>query len=314
MLYKKLGQTGLSVSAISFGTVSLGVDYGIEVPGNFGRPEELEVIRLLRQAADSGINLFDTAPNYGTSERCLGEAIGGRSDCYIATKVSIPYLTGGEVLKGKEMSVSIESSIESSLNNLKRDYLDIVQIHNATIPVINEGTMTDYLLKAKEEGIINFIGASVYTEAEALAVIDTGCFDVLQVAYNLLDQRMAKRVFPAAKHGGVGIIVRSALLKGVLTSKSEWLPPELSSLKAAAQRCRDTLSGTWEKLPEMAVRFCISAPEVSSTLVGVRTKDELLEALHVSDSGPFSESMLSAATNLALHDDFLLNPSNWPVK
>jgi aryl-alcohol dehydrogenase-like predicted oxidoreductase len=200
------------------------------------------------------------------------------------------------------------------MNNLKRECLDIVQIHNATLPVINEGTITDCLLRAKEEGIINFIGASVYTEAEALAVIDTGCFDVLQVAYNLLDQRMAKRVFPAAKHAGVGIIVRSALLKGVLTGKSEWLPPELSKLKAAALICRDTLSGTWEKLPEMAVRFCMSAPEVSSVLVGVRTRNELLEALRVSNSGSFSESMSSAAKNLALHDDCLLNPSNWPVK
>lgn len=314
MFYKKLGRTGLSVSAISFGTVSLGVDYGIEVPGNFGRPEEQEVIQLLGQAADSGINLFDTAPNYGTSERYLGEAIGERSDCYIATKVSIPSEPSGKTRGGKELSVAIDASLASSMRNLKRDYLDIVQIHNATLSVIRDGSMTGCLVRAKEEGRIHFIGASVYTEAEALAVIEAGCFDVLQVAYNLLDQQMATRVFPAAKEAGVGIIVRSALLKGVLTSKSEWLPPELSALKAAAVVCKDAISGTWEKLPEMAVRFCISAPEVSSVLVGVRTRSELLEALGVSEAGPFSESMIRDAKKLALHDDFLLNPSNWPIQ
>ncbi|MDD1690309.1 MAG: aldo/keto reductase [Methanoregula sp.] len=314
MFYKKLGRTGLSVSTISFGTVSLGVDYGIEVPGNFGRPEELEVIQLLRKAADAGINFFDTAPNYGTSELCLGEAIGERSDCYIATKVSIPPGAGGEARKGNELSAAIDASLASSMKNLKRDYLDIVQIHNATLPVINDGAMAKFLLRAKDEGIIHFIGASVYTEAEALAVIEAGCFDVLQVAYNLLDQRMAAHVFPAAKKAGIGIIVRSALLKGVLTCKSEWLPPELSALKAAALMCRDTLAGTWEKLPGVAVRFCIASPEVSSVLVGIRTSEELLEALGVSESGPFSESMVREARDLALQDAFLLNPSNWPVK
>jgi aryl-alcohol dehydrogenase-like predicted oxidoreductase len=314
MLYKKLGRTDLSVSVISIGTVSLGVDYGIEVPGEFGRPEEVEAINLLKKAADEGINLFDTAPGYGTSERCLGEALRTRPDCYIATKVTIPHDSDGNILKGCTLTTFINDSLETSMKNLQRDHLDIVQIHNATVPVIHDGSIADCLLAAKDKGQINYIGASAYTEAEALAIIEAGCFDVLQVAYNILDQRMAKQVFPAAKHAGVGIIVRSALLKGVLTGKSEWLPEELSALKTAARKARDTLAGTWDKLPETAVRFCQSASEVSSVLVGVRTNGELLEALNTAQAGSLPQPMLKAAKNLALNDDFLLNPSNWSIK
>jgi aryl-alcohol dehydrogenase-like predicted oxidoreductase len=316
MQYKKLGNTGISVSTISLGTVSLGVDYGIEIPGNFGRPENLEVIRLLSEAADAGITLFDTAPNYGTSEMCIGEALSDRSECYIATKISIPYAPGGrELLKGVDLSASVETSLENSLKNLQRDTLDIVQIHNATVPVIRNGTLTEHLIKAKEEGRVRLIGASVYTEEEALAVIQAGCFDVVQVAYSLLDQRMADRVFPSAKSAGVGIITRSALLKGILTCKSEWLPPELSPLKSAATVSRDILAGgRWENLPQMAIRFCMSSSDVGSVLVGIRTKDELQDALAVAEAGPLPVPLMQEAKRLALQDGVLLNPSNWPVK
>lgn len=315
MNYKKLGRSGLSVSAISFGTVSLGVDYGIEVPGNFGRPEEQEVMRLLEEAADAGITLYDTAPNYGTSEMCLGEALGDRPECHIATKVSIPTSPSGGILNGDSLSSAIEQSLARSLKNLQRDVLDIVQIHNATVQVIRDGAVAGSLIRAKEEGTVRLIGASVYTEEEALAVINAGCFDVLQIAYSLLDQRMAERVFPAARDAGIGIISRSALLKGVLTGKSEWLPPELSALKRAAVISRDTLAGgRWEDLPGMAVRFCMSVPDISSVLVGVRTREELLEALAVGKTGPLTDIQVQDAKQLALHDGFLLNPSNWPVK
>ncbi|MBI3491613.1 MAG: aldo/keto reductase, partial [Acidobacteria bacterium] len=243
MNYRPLGRTGLTVSALSLGTVSLGVDYGIDVPGEFGRPDEAEAIRLLHAAVDRGVTLIDTAPTYGESERIVGLALGRDPRVMIATKVSgavgaDPRVgPGGHA--GPPLRQAVGASIESSLRALKREVLDIVQIHNATRMMIDEGAMTDALLDAQRHGLVRVLGASVYGEDAALAVIRAGHYAVLQVAFNALDQRMARQVMPAADAAGVGVIVRSAFLKGALTPKAQWLPESLAPLREAALRARD---------------------------------------------------------------------------
>jgi aryl-alcohol dehydrogenase-like predicted oxidoreductase len=306
--YHSLGQTGLNVSAVALGTASLGMGYGIQAPGEGDRLAEEVVIRLLREATDAGINLFDTAPAYGKSERLLGQALGQCSDCYFATKVPIP-----KERHSSQIRRAIHNSLENSLHALQRDVLDIVQIHNATVDVITHGEITDVLLGAQQEGKIRFLGATVYTEAEALAVIEAGHFNVLQVAYNVLDQRMTQRVFPAAMETGIGVMVRSALLKGALTARSQWLPSQLAALQQAAERARDILAGSWQFLPQMALRFCLSARQVATVLVGVRTTEELRQVLIAVEDGPLSEESLARTADLALADERLLNPSYWPI-
>ena len=314
MDYRTLGKTGLQVSHLAVGTVSLGVNYGIGVPGDSGRPDESDAVHVLRDAADAGINLFDTAPAYGQSENQLGKALGSRSDCYIATKVSIPKAESGSMLRGQRMRDEIEASLKESLLALQRPVLDLVQIHNATVELIEDGEMLEVLRAAQRGGRLHFLGASVYSEAEALAVINAECFDTLQVAYSILDQRMARKVFPAARRAGVGIIVRSALLKGALTAKAQWLPEELSLLRQRAEGARDLLAaGSWGALPNAALRFCLSNPWVSTVLVGVRTAEELRSALAAARAGPLPGDLLSKAKGLALDDERLLNPSHWPI-
>ena len=313
MQYRKLGRTGLRVSAVALGTVSLGVDYGIEAHRGFGRPSPGESISLIREASDAGINLFDTAPAYGVAEELLGTALEGKDDRFIATKIAVPKNPDGTPMQGRELRRAIDESLEHSLRALRRDVLDIVQIHNATVDLVARGEIAEALSDAQREGKVRFLGASVYTEAEAIAVIRAGCFDVLQVAYNLLDQRMAQRVFPAAERAGMGILARSAFLKGALTSKAQSLPAELAELRRAAERARDTLVGTWEKLPQMALRFCLSANQVTTALVGARTFQELEHALAAMESGLLPEEVLEPARELALEEERLLNPCHWPV-
>lgn len=313
MKYRPLGRTGLQVSEVALGTVELGVQYGIDVPGDFGRPPEDEAVRLLAEAADAGINFFDTAPGYGESERLLGKALGDRPDCLFATKVAVPRAADRSLQRGPALREAIESSLERSRRAMRRDVLDVVQIHNATVEVVRDGEMTEVLQDARQEGLIRFLGASVYTEEEALAVVEDGRFDVLQVAYSILDQRMADRVFPAAQCAGVGVLVRSAFLKGVLTAKARHLPAALESLRHAADRVKDKLAGSWEAVPETALRFCLSAPEVSTVLVGARTLAELRQALTAAAHGPLSSDLHAQARLLAFTDTQLLNPSNWPL-
>jgi len=307
MKYRELGRTGLKVSAIALGTVSLGLDYGIDAPGQFGRPDELSAIRLLRLAADRGVTLVDTAPAYGTSERLIGCALAANKRAIIATKVTPP-------ADGANVRAAIDASLDASRFALGRETLDIVQIHNATVDTITKGEVAEALIRAKRRGRIHFVGASVYGATAAMAAIACGQFDVLQIAFNVLDQRMAADVLPAADKAGIGVLVRSALLKGALTPKAQWLPAPLERLRTAAEQARDLLAeGSWDALPKAATRFCLSFPSVASVLTGARTAGELDVAIQAEAEGPLNDRVLHEAALLGLDDEQLLNPSHWPI-
>jgi aryl-alcohol dehydrogenase-like predicted oxidoreductase len=300
---RPLGRTGLTVSAVSLGTASLGTTYGIAAPGSGARPTRDLAIALIQEAVAGGITLIDTAPAYGEAERLVGDAVGNDPRVLVATKVAADMC-----------AADVASSLESSLSALRRDTADIVQIHNATRQTIEQGEVTQALVAAKRRGRIRVLGASVYGEDAALAAIEAGWFGVLQIAYNLLDQRMARVVIPKAAAAGIGVIVRSAYLKGALTARAAWLPAPLEALRAAATRVRDELAaGSWEALPRTALRFCLSASHVATVLVGVSTIAELDAALAAEAAGALDPTTLARASRLAIVDDELLNPSRWPA-
>ena len=307
MKYRPLGCTGLTVSALSLGTVSLGIDYGIRAPDDFGRPTEDDAIRVIRHAVKNGITLIDTAPAYGDAERLVGLAVGGDSHVHFATKVAPSAVQAAD-------PKAILASIESSLTALNRNVLDIVQIPNATQETIEDGTVTRVLLDARKRGLVRFIGATVYEESAALAVIRSRAFDVLQIAFDILDQRKLREVIPKAHAADVGVIVRSAFLKGVLTWKAEHLPEQLNKLRERARYARDRLAGgSWDRLTEMAMRFCLSEQRVSSVLTGPRTVDELRASFNAEAAGSLDAETLALAASLAIRgeDEDLLNPSHW---
>jgi aryl-alcohol dehydrogenase-like predicted oxidoreductase len=305
---RPLGRTGLTVSALSFGTVSLGVDYGIHAPGAFGPPPEDDAVALLQAAAAAGVTFFDTAPAYGDAERIVGRAFAGNADVVLATKVAVPPQSR------ETASRTIDASLEASRRALRRDVIDVLQLHNATPAMMDAGEITDALVGARQRGHVRAIGASVYGEEAALAVLAAGVYDVLQVALSVLDQRMLTTVIPHAARDGVGVIVRSAFLKGALTPKAPFLPAELSALRASAVRARDRLAGgSWEELPAAALRYCLSIAGVSSVLCGARTRVELGAAVAAEAAGALDPHAQAAAAQLALDDDRLLNPSHWPI-
>ena len=310
---RPLGNTGIEVSSVALGTVELGMDYGIQAPGEYGRPTEEEAIRLLHEAADCGINVFDTAPAYGTSEELLGRALSKRSECLIATKVNIPLDDDRRSLVGKGLQNSIYASLTNSLRALRRDRLDIVQIHNATVALFVSDEWRAVMENSRQQGLVRLWGASVYTEEEALAAIQSGLCHILQVPYNLLDQKMAERVIPCAEEAAVAIMVRSAYLKGVLTEKAEWLPDALKPLESVVSDIRCQLGVSWKELSQMALRFCLSTLGVSTVLVGLRTHEELHATLESVELGALSPGEFRLAQTWALHDEPLLNPSYWPV-
>jgi aryl-alcohol dehydrogenase-like predicted oxidoreductase len=303
--YIELGRTSLRVSRLAVGTVELGVDYGIHVPGDFGRPNERDALRLLHAAHDAGINFFDTAPAYGVSEELLGKAFEGRPDAIVATKVDVPQ-DGKPIDRRREVA----RSVERSLRAIRRDRLDVVQVHNATPIALDGGWLLEALEEARTTGKVRYIGASVYGEEAALSAIQMKV-DVIQVAVNLLDQRMVQRVIPAAKRAGTGVMVRSVYLRGVLTSKAQWLSSDMQPIRDAADRARRSLGASWDTLPRLALRFCLSLPGVQTLVVGIRTERDLREALEAAAAGPLDSATLEVARGVALGDNALLDPRQW---
>lgn len=304
MEYRELGKTGLKVSVVGFGSAELGMDYGIKTPGEYGKPDRETAKKIIGKALDCGVNLFDTAPSYGDSESLLGSVIDSMP-CYIATKINIPG-------KDEDASKSIRASIEKSLKNLRREHLDIVQIHNATVDTIRQSDIPEILVNLCKEGLIRFTGASVYESQNAMAVVEAGCFDVLQIAYNILDQRMLKDVIPEAKKEGIGILGRSVYLKGVLTAKVEGLSEEDEVLKNAVNKIKTKMNlKNWSALTELALRFCISTEEIDSALVGIRTMKELEFAVKMAEEGNLSADIFGQLLELGVEDEYWLNPANW---
>jgi len=307
MKYNKLRKTGIQVSRLGLGTVELGLDYGINKPGNFSKPDERHSIYLLHKAADMGINLFDTAPSYGNSEKLLGKAFANRKDCIIATKINIPS-------EGENIERYIQSSLSKSCKNLKKKYLDIVQVHNATYNTFFNTDLFEILMKEKQKDNIQLIGASVYEPENALAAIKSEMIDVLQIAYNILDQRMGKEVLVEAESKGIDILSRSVFLKGVLTERVKYLPEHCELLKRAVENLKEKMNFTsWGDLSDFALRFVLSNSKITSVLVGICNEAELDFALNAFNKGKLNNHELNLAYSCGINNNFLLNPSNWEI-
>lgn len=307
---RKVGKTDLNISSLGMGTVELGMDYGINVPGENGKPESNDAINLLNRAYSEGIHFFDTAPSYGCSERIIGEAFGdlGSKKPVIATKINIPP-------EGFDADGYVEKSIMDSCRELSTDILDVVQIHNAASETFQSSDFFTSLLNMKDAGRVKYLGASVYEPENAIAAIDSKEIDLIQVAYNIIDQRMSDEVFLEAHKKGIGVVCRSVYFRGVLTQRAQYLPESCSFLKEIAYKIKNEMNfSSWDELSAYALRFALSNPNIDCVLVGVKNIQELQFALDIwKNSVCLSEGELELATSCRVDDPFWLDPSNWGI-
>ncbi len=311
MNYRRLGRTNLQVSEISLGTVELGMDYGIPVQGEQRRPSEADAARTLNCALDLGINLIDTAQAYGESEAIIGRALKSRRNEYIlATKIAG---LSWEGYTGVELREQVEASITKSLRALQTDIIDLLYIHNATPELIQHGEIVEIMQRAREAGYARFIGTTTYGEAAPLAVLEDGRFDCVQVAYNLLDRQFEERVLPLAQANDIGVAIRSVLLKGALTYRYPHLPEELRELREAVNKVNSLRSEQNSSLPELAYRFVLAHPAVSTALVGTGRVHELEEIVSLAGRDSLPQELLSDIREISVSPD-QLNPGTWPFR
>ncbi len=296
MIRKRFGRTGLSISALSLGTVELGMDYGL--PGSNSRPTTEAAVRLLHHALDRGINHLDTARAYGEAEAILGAALEGRRrEVVITTKVVVhPELA------------ALTESVETSLRMLRTDYVDVVMLHTAPKDELANNEVAQHLLKLRDAGKFRFLGASVYGTQAALEAIEAGVFDCLQIAFSPLDRRPETELFAVAEEADVGLIARSVLLKGALSERYKTLPESYGELKAAVAR----LEALGIPLPELGYRYVMGEPRLASALAGTAHQHELDELLRYAEAGPLPEDVVAAIRREPMVSEQWLNPGLWP--
>ncbi|MCW3090624.1 MAG: aldo/keto reductase [Ferruginibacter sp.] len=212
MQYRKLGKTGMNVSAISLGTWQVGGKWGADF-------DHANADNILNKAIDSGINFIDTADVYsdGESEKAVGRAIRNHKEkIYVATKC------------GRQLQPHIDAAyqpavlrkfVESSLSNMGLETIDLVQLHCPPTAVYYRPEIFELFDKLKQEGKIQNMGVSVEKVEEALKAIEFENVTTVQIIFNMFRQRPAELFFREAKKKNVGIIVRVPLASGLLTGK-----------------------------------------------------------------------------------------------
>src|SRR3989344_5729938 len=271
-----LGRTGLSVSEIGLGTTVIGYVYGI---GPRDLPPENEVITFLHEVIERGVTFIDTGSFYGVAEERIGKSGVARLPNVIVSTKCGHVLDKGEAISDEDLAKEMRRNVEDSLQKLGLDHLELVQVHGSTAERIRDGSIIQATQKLKDAGLVRFVGISTRGEEAPLAAIESGYFDVLQLAHSILDQRMERRIFVEAKKHNIGIINRSALLKGALTPAAEYLSPVLAPLKQNSDAAKKIAECLGIDLSTLALRFALSNDAISTVLVGTNKFKHIESAL-----------------------------------
>lgn len=313
MKYRILGRTGLSVSEVGFGGAGIGHVWGATT--------DAECARAVRRAVELGINFFDTSPMYGggRSEQNLGMGLKGvRDQVYVATKVR---LRTEEDLT--DMAAAVRRSVEQSLQHLRTDYVDLLQIHHQLgreggqyLAAVGPPPRYAYRLTVESglelgramqlmvrEGKARFLGITAWDGEPAVIepLLSSGVFDTAQILYNMVNQTAATarppgfgdvdqgQAIPIAHTNNIGIIGIRAHAAGALVDQldREVTPDSAVAGDFARSRKLDFLrKGPYTTLSQVALRFCLDNPLIATVVPGIKNLKELEEITACSELPP----------------------------
>jgi aryl-alcohol dehydrogenase-like predicted oxidoreductase len=308
MPLRTLGRTGLQISALGYGAWGIGKSMWIGA-------DDDESLRALRRAIELGVNFLDTALGYGEghSERLVGEVVRSSSETvYVATKVP-PKNGQWPAPSGIQADVAfpgdyVVACTEESLRNLGLETIDVQQLHVWSDEWVGQGDWLEAVEKLKADGKIRFFGVSIndHQPANAVRLIETGVVDSVQVIYNIFDQTPEAELFPAVQAADVGVIVRVAFDEGALTGKitpeTEFPPGDFRNGYFGGGRKQEVwdrvqaiirdLGIPIERMPEIALRFVLSHPAVSTVIAGMRSLRNVEANAAAAELGPLSAAEL----------------------
>lgn len=307
MKYRTFGRTGWQVGDIGYGMWGM---------GGWSGSNDDESLQALERAVALGCNFFDTAWAYGAghSETLLGQLVAAHPQkrLYVATKIppknfkwpARPEYTLDETYPPNH----IRQYVEHSLKNLGLDSMDLIQFH-----VWEDGWAEDprwqrAMEEMKREGLIRAVGVSLnrWEPENGLRALRTGMIDAVQVIYNIFDQAPEDRLFPLCRELNVAVIARvpfdEGTLTGTLTLDSKWpegdwrntyfVPENLKASVARAEALRPLIPGGMT-MPELALRFILSHPDVATIIPGMRKIRNVEANIAASDQGGLEPSLIA---------------------
>ena len=279
-----LGRTGIAVSRLGFGGAPVGLTNYLEAYDPADRDQRGQVIAAIQRAVELGITYFDTAPAYGKGEgeTIYGEALAG---------VAQPIFIASKIVPNEP---NIRQSVEDSLRRLRRDHLDLLQIHGnsydqaTTDRLLASGGLVEQMVQLQQEGLVRFLGfTSEDNNAAVYRLMETGLFDAMQICYNLLFQHPVDWTRPfgsmvEAEAREMGIITMRAMTAGIFQKWVQQANPE----------------NRFDYTPAL-LQFVLSNPLVDVALVGMRTA-EMVEA-----NVRICEDLEGRIDLAALHEKFI---------
>jgi hypothetical protein len=252
---RQLGRTDMRVSVLGFGGSEIG----------FQQVAAPTVTRLLDDALDAGLNVIDTAECYEDSEALIGQAVSGRRrDFHLFTKCGHFAGTG----RADWRPESLLRSIERSLQRLRTDHLDLVQLHTCSEDELRRGDVIAALERARERGWTRYIGYSG-DGAAARYAIECGRFDTLQTSLSIADQEALELTLPLARERNLGVIVKRPIANAAWRTGR---PPERAYHQPYWERLErleyDFLRAPLADSVATALRFTLGAPGVHTAIVG----------------------------------------------
>ncbi|MES4905690.1 MULTISPECIES: aldo/keto reductase [unclassified Streptomyces] len=314
MHYRELGRSELTVSEIGYGAWGIG-------ESNWVGSTEDESVRALHRAIDLGVNFIDTARGYGESERIVGRVVRERAasgdEVLVATKVppknrvwpAPDGLDPADTFPGAH----IRESLETSLRVSGLDHFDVLQFHVWSDEWVGRGDWLETITELKREGKIRLFGVSIndHEPDNALALIESGAVDSVQVIYNIFDQSPAEALLPACVEHGVGVIVRVALDEGGLTGRITagstfpegdfrnryFRDDRPAQVEQRVSAIVSDLGITPDEMAETALRFVLSSPAVSTVIPGMRTVRNVERNTALSDGRTLTADQLATLAN-----------------
>jgi aryl-alcohol dehydrogenase-like predicted oxidoreductase len=307
MKYRRFGRTGWSVSEIGYGMWGMG--------GWSGSDDE-ESLRSLQRAVDLGVNFFDTAWAYGEghSEALLGELVRANPNKKLYTASKIPP-KNRQWPSRREATLDdtfppdyIEEYVESSLKNSGLEQLDLMQFHVWEDSWTDDERWAKKMDELRHQRLINAVGISInrWEPWNGVRAVLSGLIDSVQVIYNIFDQNPEDELFHACRESDVAVIARvpfdEGTLTGTLTKDSTWpegdwrntyfVPENLNASVKRADALKPVAARAGLTLPELALRFILSNPTVSTIIPGMRKIKNVESNVAASDAGPLASELV----------------------
>jgi aryl-alcohol dehydrogenase-like predicted oxidoreductase len=278
---RRFGKTDMEVSVLGFGGAEIG----------YQNASLKTVEQLLKTALDEGLNVIDTAECYQGSEELIGAAVSGRrKDFYLFTKCG----HGNRYDVPEWRPDQIERSIDRSLQRLKTEHIDLIQLHSCDEDTLRKGEVITALQNAKKAGKTRYIGYSGDGKAARFA-IESGAFDTLQTSISIADQEALELTVPLAKEKGMGIIAKRPLANAAWRSANKPNDPYLHPYWERLRKLNyDFINGNMDKSVSTALRFTLSVPGVHTAIVGTTKPGRWSENAKLLAQGPLSQQEFEA--------------------